>query len=87
MPFSPDHDHAAAGRIGSCVTLSRHAPAALTASARLASRSKLDAALLADIDRRAPGLPEAERQRRLQWSRKAHFRRMAARRTKKTKVA
>jgi hypothetical protein len=69
--------HALAGRIGAHVLHSRVDPLAITAAARRASGTKLDAQLLAEIDAASPGLPEAERQRRLQHARRAHFSRLA----------
>jgi hypothetical protein len=44
---------------------------------RIAAAAKLDERLLAEIDAHAPGLDEAERQRRLVHARKAHFQRLS----------
>jgi hypothetical protein len=50
-----------------------HDAARTTASARTVSTARLNQRLLAEIDSRAPGLSEAERQQRLAYARRAHF--------------
>ena len=65
------------GRIGAYVLHSRYDSVDLTANARRKARETLEANLLADIDKREPGLREPERQRRLGHALSAHFRQMA----------
>jgi hypothetical protein len=67
---------AQAGRIGAFVQHSRHDSRETSAAARAASESQLNQRLLTEID---PDnlLPDAERARRLEYARKAHFARLA----------
>ena len=60
------------GRIGAHRLHATHDPRETTAAARAAARTALDERLLAEIDPEHT-LPEAERARRLQHARKAHF--------------
>ena len=73
---------ALAGRVGGFRTHALHDSREITAPARKASETKLNARLLAEID---PGhvLPESERQVRLRRARRAHFTSLALRRGRK----
>lgn len=48
-----------------------------SAPGREAAKRSLEAKLLAQIDEASPGLPDAERLRRLEHARKAHYARLA----------
>jgi hypothetical protein len=77
-------------RIGALTLHATHDTAVISAPGRVAAAAALDNRLLHEIDEREPGLPEAERQRRLGYLRRAHFARLAvesakARRRKRAK--
>jgi hypothetical protein len=65
------------GRIGAYALHAAYDSRVVTQPARVAAAASLDARLLAEIDERSPSLPEAERLRRLEYARKAHFQRLA----------
>jgi hypothetical protein len=69
--FNPA-DMALRGRIGACVTHSRHDSREITANARTAFLGRF----LAEVDPEGV-LPEAERERRAGFARRAHFARLA----------
>lgn len=64
-------------QIGALSMHGRHDVNGVSTPGRVVANARLDARLLAEIDERDPGLPEAERQRRLGYLRKAHFARLA----------
>jgi hypothetical protein len=72
-------DRSRNGRIGALVLHSRYNARETAAPGRAKAAANLDARLLAEIDERDPGLPEAERMRRLDYARRAHFARLALR--------
>ena len=77
MSISDSNHRALAGRIGALALHATHDTLVVSAPGRAAAAAGLDARLLAEIDARQPGLPEAERQRRLGYARKAHFAKLA----------
>ncbi len=72
-----ENERSLRGRIGALTLHSQHDTLKVSAPGRAAAAAALDARLLAEIDAREPGLPEAERLRRLTYARKAHFARLA----------
>lgn len=77
--------HAAAGRIGAYALHASHDPRITTAPGRAAAATALDLKLLQEIDAAEPNLPEAERERRLGYARRAHFARLAMKAAKARK--
>jgi hypothetical protein len=65
------------GRIGGLLAHSRNDSLVMSAPGRETSARQLNERLLSEIDQHAPGLPEAERQRRLEAARSAHFARLS----------
>ena len=68
-------------RIGAHSLHAKHDPRVTTAPGRKAAAEKLNERLLAEIDPHNE-LPEAERTRRLEHARKAHFSRLALKRAR-----
>lgn len=82
--LSPE-ERSVRGRIAAYALHAKYDPLVTTAAGRKASAEALNNRLLSEIDPHNI-LPEAERARRLEYARKAHFGRMALSRMKKARA-